>query len=220
MGRIAYYVLRIFGCLLLAGCSAQTEKIVALTFDDGPSPYTEQILQTLEEKEVRATFFLIGQQVEKFPILAKQIQDAGHGIGGHSYDWETLAFKKWKTVEQKLNRMDATFAQAGITNVTLFRPPNGLLSLGQKKKIGTRGFEVVLGDVVPGDWKEIDAETICERVLKKVRAGSIIVLHDGGGDRSETAKALPMIIDLLEEQGYSFLTVRELIRNECRKNNE
>lgn len=201
----------ILTAMLMVGCARNVkEKVVALTFDDGPSPYTEQALQTLEEKDVRATFFLIGQQVEKFPGIGKQIQDAGHVIGGHSYDWDTLAFRKWRTVEQKLNKMDDAYAEAGITNVTLFRPPNGLLSPGQKKKIEARGLNVVLGDVVPGDWKGIDAETISKRVLKKVGAGSIIVLHDGGGDRSETVEAVPMIIDALQEQGYSFLTVSEL----------
>ncbi|MBT8046142.1 MAG: hypothetical protein KJN67_03145 [Pontiella sp.] len=85
-----------------------------------------------------------------------------------------------------------------------------MLSPGQKKKIEARGLTVVLGDVIPGDWKDIDAATIRERVLKKVRTGAIIVLHDGSGDRSETVKATPMLIDALREQGYSFVTVSEL----------
>lgn len=188
------------------------QKTAALTFDDGPNPpYTGQVLKVLEEKKVRATFFMIGQQVEKFPDFGKQVQAAGHTIGGHSSDWEMLVFKRWSAVEAKLDQMDHAFTDAGITNVTLFRPPNGMLSPGQKKKVEARGLTVVLGDVVPGDWKAIDAKTICDRVVKRVKSGSIIVLHDGGGDRSETVKAVPLIIDALREQGYEFVSLSEVL---------
>ena len=202
----------IFAALLAAlSVCADEQQAVALTFDDGPNPpYTEKLLQILKEKEVKATFFLIGQQVETCPDLGIQIQDWGHEIGGHSHDWDMLAFKRWKTVERKLDKMDAAFADAGITNIALFRPPIGMLSFGQKNKIEARGLKFILGDVVPGDRKDIDAETIRNRVLKKVRPGSVIVLHDGGGDRTETIKAVLLIVDALREQGYSFLTVSEL----------
>jgi len=186
--------------------------VVALTFDDGPNPpYTNQLLKILEEKGVKATFFLIGKQVEEHPEITREIANAGHGIGGHSYDWESLAFRRRETVEGKLDQMDAAFANAGITNVVLFRPPNGFLSPGQGIIIEERGLVHISADVVVGDWKPIGAETINDRVLNKVRPGSIIVLHDGGGDRSATIKAVPMIIDALQLNGYSFWTVERLI---------
>jgi peptidoglycan/xylan/chitin deacetylase (PgdA/CDA1 family) len=190
-------------------------KVVALTFDDGPNPpHTEQLLKELEEKGVTATFFLIGKQVEAHPEMARRIAQAGHEIGGHSYDWETLTFRRRKTVETKLDQMDAAFADAGITNVVLFRPPNGLLSPGQGKIIEERRLRHVSADVVVGDWKRVDAETIRNRVLKKIRPGSIIVLHDGGGDRRATIEAVPQIINAAREQGYSFLALGALLEVE------
>ncbi len=188
------------------------KKVVALTFDDGPnSPHTEKLLKVLEAKGVTATFFLIGKQVENHPDLARKIAKAGHEIGGHSYDWQSLAFKRRKTVEAQLDKMDAAFASVGITNLALFRPPNGLLSPGQGKILEARGLEYISADVVVGDWKNIDAATIRDRVVKKVRPGSIIVLHDGGGNRAATVRAVPMIIDALRKQGYSFSTVGALL---------
>ena len=188
------------------------QKVVALTFDDGPNPpYTGELLKILAEKEVMATFFLIGQQIEAHPESAKSILSAGHEVGGHAYGWNTLAFKKRKHVEQQLDKMDAAFASIGVTNLVLFRPPKGILSPGQGKMLEDRGLKHISADVLAGDWKDSSAEKIRDAVLKKVRPGSIIVLHDGGGDRSATIAAVPMIIDALREQGFSFSTVGELL---------
>lgn len=214
----------IFGLSLLmfsVACDAAVsqikteQKIVALTFDDGPSvPYTEQLLQLLEAKRVKATFFLIGQQVMLQPALAKKIIKDGHEVGGHSNDWKSLAFRRRKTVESKLDKMDAAFAEIGITNNALFRPPGGLLSPGQGTIFKERELQIIGADVVVGDWKKVDAQTLLNRVLAKVRPGSIIVLHDGGGDRSSTIEAVPMIIDALRKEGYSLVTVGGLLKAE------
>lgn len=212
--RISYYLLRSIlicklGITLVANAG---EKTVALTFDDGPNPpYTEKLLQVLENKGIKATFFLIGQQVDKHPELTKKIIAAGHEVGGHSNDWKSLAFRPRKTVEAKLDKMDAAFMKAGVTNVALFRAPGGMLSPGQGKIFKERNLQVIGADVVVGDWKEISAEKIRDRVMKRVRSGSIIVLHDGGGDRSETIKAVPLIIGELRKKGYAFLQVSELL---------
>ena len=190
-------------------------KVVALTFDDGPNPpHTEELLKVLAEKKVNTTFFLIGQQIDLHPETARKILKAGHELGGHSCDWETLAFKSRKRVEGKLDKMETSFASIGITNLVLFRPPNGLLSPGQGKLLTARGLRHISADVVVGDWAKIDAQTICERVLEKARPGSIIVLHDGGGDRSATVAAVPQIIEVLRQRGFSFVTVGELLELE------
>jgi peptidoglycan/xylan/chitin deacetylase (PgdA/CDA1 family) len=206
-------------CVVASNCRSGIKrvktdlKIVALTFDDGPNPpHTDNLLKALDAKGVKATFFLIGKQVEANPNSVRKIIAAGHEVGGHSYDWGTLAFKRKKTVEAKLDKMDAAFANAGITNVVLFRPPNGLLSPGQGKILENRGLKSISADVVVGDWKKIDAATIRDRVLKKVRPGSIIVLHDGGGNRSATEEAVPEIIDELKSRGYNFVSVSDLLR--------
>jgi peptidoglycan/xylan/chitin deacetylase (PgdA/CDA1 family) len=192
---------------------ATEQKVVALTFDDGPNPpYTTQLLQILEEKQVRATFFLIGQQVTAHPEPAQLILKGGHEIGGHSSDWKSLAFETQESLEGKLRDMDAAFESVGATHVSLFRPPSGFLFPWQRKMVAEHGLTHISANVVAGDWKDVDTRTICKRVLKKVRPGSIIVLHDGGGDRSATIAAVPQIIEALQKRGYTFLTVGELLK--------
>ena len=114
-------------------------------------------------------------------------------------------------MENKLADMDAAFTSVGITNATLFRPPGGFLFPWQRKMVAEQDFIHISADVMVGDWKDVDAETIRARVLKKVRPGSIIVLHDGGGNRSATIAAVPMIIDELKSMKYEFVTVSELL---------
>jgi peptidoglycan/xylan/chitin deacetylase (PgdA/CDA1 family) len=188
------------------------EKVVALSFDDGPNPpYTEQLLKILKDKQVHATFFLIGKQIEAHPKTAKKILAAGFEIGGHSYDWAMLAFKRKSFVISQLDKMDVAFKSIGITNLVLFRPPNGFLSFGQEKILRKRNLTVISASVIAYDWKETDANKIAKTVLKKVRPGSIIALHDGGGNRSATLTAIPQIIKALRQKGYKILSVGELI---------
>ncbi|MDF7799736.1 polysaccharide deacetylase family protein [Pontiellaceae bacterium B1224] len=216
--RNVIVILILIGLLILSWFTAGTrfvdtdQSVVALTFDDGPNPpYTEQLLQTLEEKQVKATFFLIGQEVTAHPETARQILNNGHEIGGHSSDWKTLAFESPEGMENKLEKMNEAFASVGITNVALFRPPGGFLLPWQRTLLVERGLTHISANVVVGDWKELDAQTICDRVLKKVHPGSIIALHDGGGNRSATIAAVPLIIDDLKAKGYEFVTVSELL---------
>lgn len=214
--RISYCLLRNLLPVLVCASSCfgdAVRKVVALTFDDGPNPpYTEQLLQALATNRVQATFFLIGNQVKAHPDTARNIIAAGHEVGGHSSDWKSLAFKRRATVEKKLDEMEAAFADAGITNLTLFRPPGGILMPWQHRILKERGWKQVSADVVVGDWKPVNSATIVERVLKKVRPGSIVALHDGGGDRSATMQAVPELIARLRRRGYSFVTVSELLR--------
>lgn len=191
-------------------------RVVALTFDDGPHPpFTEGVLAVLAEKQVKATFFLIGKQIEEHPHLARAILSAGHEVGGHSYDWDLLAFKRRSRVEDRLDKMEAAFASVGVTNLVLFRPPSGFMSPGQGAILEARRLKNIGADVVVGDWKAKTAKQIEDAVLNKVRPGSIIVLHDGGGDRAATVAALGGIIARLRNQGYSMLTVGELL--DCAK---
>lgn len=189
-----------------------SQRLVALTFDDGPQPpFTEQVLAVLAGKKVKATFFLIGEQIEAHSGTARAILANGHEVGGHSCDWELLAFKRRTQVEAKLDRMKGSLASVGVTNLALFRPPYGLLLRGQQAILEGRGLRNILADVVVGDWMDKTPKQIEDAVLRKVRPGSIIVLHDGGGDRTATVAALGGIIDGLREQGYTLLTVSELL---------
>ena len=106
--------------------------------------------------------------------------------------------------------MEEAFVAVGITHAGSFRPPGGLVFPWHVKVLDERDLAYISADVVVGDWKVVDAKTIRDRVLQKVRPGSIVALHDGGGDRSETIAAVPLIIDALKSQGYEFATVSEL----------
>lgn len=192
----------------------QTDRpVVALTFDDGPDAvYTDQVLNVLAESNVKATFFLIGKQVEAHPATARRIVKNGHEIGGHSYDWSSWVFKSNRQIRQHLHKMESAFSNAGISEIRWFRAPNGILLPWQKSVLKNRGWVHVLADVIPGDWENKTEEQISDCVLERVNPGSIIVLHDGGGDRTATIKALPKIIQILKRQGYTFLTVSQLLR--------
>ncbi len=215
MGRNVPYALLLGVAMILpmdsmAGVNRMRtrNRVVALTFDDGPNPpYTEELLGILSNKQVSATFFLVGSQVEQYPNTARSILSAGHDVGGHAYGWEPLLLKGKGFVEGELAQMESAFRQIGVTKLSLFRPPGGILLFHQEKLVEARGYAVVGADVVVGDWKAGDAETIAKRVVKKVRPGSIVALHDGGGDRSATLAAVPMIIDRLKAMGYGFVPI-------------
>ncbi len=188
------------------------QQVVALTFDDGPNlPYTAELLRILGSKEVKATFFLIGSEVASQMEVPRKIDRAGHEIGSHSYDWSILSFKSRISVLQQIEMTEETLSNAGINHISLFRAPKGILSPVAISVLNDRNYVVVGGDVIAGDWKSHDSIQIKDTVLRKVRPGSIIVLHDGGGDRTKTLEAVPMIIDGLRDKGYSFLTMSELL---------
>jgi peptidoglycan/xylan/chitin deacetylase (PgdA/CDA1 family) len=193
-------------------CISTGRKVVALTFDDGPNPpHTGNLLKVLKSNGVSATFFLNGQQVTMHPELAFKIQESGHEIGGHSFDWESYAFKGNGYIRDQFRGMNQAFSSAGINEVRFFRPPGGVLMPWQRSLLRERKWIHISGDVIADDWKGIDSATIRERIVRKVRPGSIIVLHDGGGDRAATVVAASQIIDDLREKGYTFLTVSELL---------
>ncbi|MEN8253883.1 MAG: polysaccharide deacetylase family protein [Verrucomicrobiota bacterium] len=188
------------------------QQVVALTFDDGPNlPYTDELLRILGGRDVKVTFFLIGSEIASQMEVPRRICRAGHEIGSHSYDWSMLSFKSRSSVLRQVEMTEETLSDAGINHISLFRAPKGILSPAAISVLNERNYVVVGGDVIAGDWKFHDTIQIKDTVLRKVRPGSIIVLHDGGGDRTKTLEAVPVIIDGLRDKGYSFLTVSELL---------
>jgi len=189
-----------------------SEKVVALTYDDGPNPpYTDQILATLRTKKVPATFFVLGKNLEQHPEYMKKIIDGGHEVGNHSWSHQLLIFKRPSTVRQEIEKTDNLIRSLGYNKEILFRAPYGtgfiilpwILSSMHKKQISF--------DVIARDWNSKNVDTIVQRVISNVKPGSIILLHDGGGDRSKTVKACKKIIDALHNQGYRFATISELL---------
>jgi peptidoglycan/xylan/chitin deacetylase (PgdA/CDA1 family) len=189
-----------------------TPPAVALTFDDGPNAtYTPQILKILEKFHVPATFFTIGYEVAEHPELVRAELKAGMEVGNHTWDHPTTPpFKALPMTRMRSEMQDANIAlQQTGDSVTLFRPPGGSFSnrvIGMASKLGMR---VVLWSIDPQDWRNnATAKGIVQAVLGSVHPGSIVLLHDGGGDQASTVKALPKIIRGIRKLGLSFVAIK------------
>jgi peptidoglycan/xylan/chitin deacetylase (PgdA/CDA1 family) len=180
-------------------------KVVALTFDDGPSDYTDDFLAVLREKDVAATFFEIGQEMPGREDAMRQILAQGSEIGDHTMDH--VEFPGYAQIAGAAERI------AAYTHFKpcLFRPPGGGVDGGIVATAGSLGMRTVNWDVDPRDWSSPGSGAIYANVVGHVQPGSIVVMHDGGGPRGETLAALPRIIDTLRGRGYRFATVTELL---------
>jgi peptidoglycan/xylan/chitin deacetylase (PgdA/CDA1 family) len=186
----------------------RSDKVIALTFDDGPWPrYTKEVLQVLASRHVKATFFMIGREVQRRPDLVREVRDAGHIIGNHSWDHA----RSPRNPGEEVFRTDAAIKNAVGVEPSLFRPPYGKITNGMAAQAMRDGQCVVIWSADSNDWKHATADSIAERILRQASPGSIALLHDGGGNRASTVAALPRIIDTLRERGYRFVTVPELL---------
>jgi peptidoglycan/xylan/chitin deacetylase (PgdA/CDA1 family) len=188
-------------------------KVVALTFDDGPNPdATPLILDTLREKGVRATFFVLGSHVQRWPDLVQRIAHEGHQLGNHGYFHRKLHFKSPFYVSRDIRLGIRAIKRAGAPAPQLFRAPHGFRSPWTTPIASSYGERTVGWSLGVWDSDRPGADEIVRRTLDGVEPGSIILLHDGDGynpdgDRMQTAAALPIIIDRLKEQGYEFVTL-------------
>jgi peptidoglycan-N-acetylglucosamine deacetylase len=189
-----------------------SEKVVALTFDDGPRPgQTEAILEILGRHGVRASFFMVGQNIERHRELAARVLAEGHQLGNHSYSHHRLVFKSPSFVREELDRTDALLRGLGVEGELLFRAPNGKKLVVLPWLLSRSGRKHITFDVVPRDDAEQDVELLTSRVMESVRPGSIILFHDGGREKPGTVKAVDLVLGRLREQGYRFVTVSELL---------
>lgn len=187
--------------------------VVALTFDDGPDPtWTPQILDVLRREHVPATFFVIGDQVEKYPSIARNELADGNVIGNHTYSHQdTNSIPDWRTTIEILAGEMSIEGTVGRKPLLFRTPYGGGDSLGQHKgadQIATElGLHPIGWNDDPNDWARPGADTIVTRVETNATKRTIVLLHDGGGDRAQTLAALPRIIDDLRARGYMFTTV-------------
>lgn len=182
-------------------------SVVALTFDDGPSPYTDDFLRVLRDKHVHSTFFVVGQEVPGREATLRRTLREGNEVANHTTHHGMLPSKS--DLEQTSSMIEA----ATHFEPCLFRPPGGAVNESVVDAAGALGMRTVTWDVDPGDWSNPSPGTIHSRVMDAVRPGSIVVMHDGGGNRSATLSALPGIIDTLRRRGYRFATVTRLLGN-------
>ena len=188
--------------------------VVALTFDDGPSSqFTEEVLSILREQEVKATFFVTGQALEEAMAAAQRIVAEGHELGNHSYSHRHMMLKPYSFIQRELEKTDQLIRATGYEGDIHFRSPYGKKLVLLPYYLSRTGRLNIFMDVEPESYTEIaaDADRIVEHVLTKTRPGSIILLHVMAESRTESRKAIPGIIQGLKEQGYSFVTVSELL---------
>lgn len=193
------------------------EKVIALTFDDGPGPKnTDQVLEILKENHIKATFFMIGEMVQFHPQVAKQVADDGHIIGNHTWHhW----YKKLDaaTAASEINRTtDIIYKTTGV-KTTLFRPPGGFLHNGLADYAKNQKYTIMMWSDESGDTQKAKPGTLAKNVIKGAKPGAIVLMHDGGGNRSRSVKALPQIITALKSQGYRFVTIPDLLEIESRE---
>lgn len=195
--------------------SAVTEmSAVALTFDDGPDPfYTPQILDVLDQFGARATFFVLGSEAERYPHLLRLIAGRGHEVGTHSYAHRNLTRLSGQSVISELARADQVISQAVGTRPRDLRPPYGFVNDTVLDVAGQFGYRIILwtDEHDTRDWSRPNSSVIVSRALSRAEKGMIVLLHDSGGNRDQTLKALPAILAQLRERGYQCVTVDELL---------
>jgi len=204
--------------------SKTPHKVVALTFDDGPySPYTEQVLDILKESNVPATFFLVGQNVDKYPEVVRRMALEGHQLGNHTYHHVDLLKNDSTVIAEELDRTSKAILAVTGAAPHVVRPPHGFRDPVVMQVMAERGLTVVEWSVMGRDWTNPGVEAIVDRVVTKVKNGSIILLHDGDGiaseaSRNQSVEATRRIIQTLRTQDYEFVTVDEILsKTEDRK---
>jgi peptidoglycan/xylan/chitin deacetylase (PgdA/CDA1 family) len=186
------------------------DRAVALTFDDGPNPNaTPAILDALGERDVRATFFILGRHAERWPDLVRRVADEGHALGNHGYYHRKLHFKSPRYVRTDLELGTARIESAAGSRPRWFRAPHGFRSPWVTPIARSLGQRTVGWSLGVWDSDRPGEDVIADRTVGGARPGSILLLHDGDGydpdgDRTQTARALPRIIDRLSERGFRF----------------
>jgi len=199
----------------------RVEKVVALTFDDGPSPvWTPKILDELRKANIKATFFMVGEHVAKYPEIARRVAEEGHEIGNHTYDHHVLLYYALEELEKEIKDTERIIQKATGKTTRYFRPPKAWLTAREKKKIEELGYKVILWSLNSKDWVTFDDKYIVKYIVRNIKPGDIILFHDSGGvfsteggDRDETVRTIPLLVDALTKKGYRFATLTELLDN-------
>ncbi|MBF6327862.1 polysaccharide deacetylase family protein [Nocardia transvalensis] len=185
------------------------DKVVALTFDDGPTERTPEIVAALAAQQVSATFYLVGRDVDAHPEYGKALVAAGHEIGNHSYTHRRLIFVSPHTVRDEVERTDAAIGRIGYRGTITFRPPYGKKLFGLPSYLSDHERTTVMWDVEPDSQGGASSDRIAADTLASVRPGSIILLH--AMYQPNSLAAIPRIVSELRAQGYRFVTVGGLL---------
>ena len=189
------------------------DKKIALTFDDGPHPrYTRRILKILSEYNIKATFFIIGKNVEIYGNVLNEIKDSGHELGNHTFSHQNIKNKNEAEIISEIEACnDAIYKQCGV-KTKLFRPPGGIMAdICISNTNILSDYNIIYWSIDTLDWAHEPPQKISDNVIKNIKSGDIILMHDYIGRNSPTPAALEIMIPELINRGYSFVTVSELI---------
>ncbi|MCI3279267.1 bifunctional polysaccharide deacetylase/glycosyltransferase family 2 protein [Streptomyces cylindrosporus] len=198
------------------------DKTIALTFDDGPNPtYTPQVLKILQKYDVPATFFLVGSMVSRYPSIVKDMVDEGNEVGIHTFTHVDLSYQSDARIRREMTQTQLALAGAAGITTTLFRAPYSSetdaidnYSWPVYQKLGKDGYTSVFVDTDSDDWKKPGVSKIVSWATPKKNKGASVLMHDAGGDREQTIKALPKYIEKMKAKGYTFTTISGVIEKD------
>ncbi len=194
-------------------------KKVAITFDDGPSPlWTPLILDELKKYGAKATFFMIGHHVQKYPEIAKRVADEGHQIGNHGYAHSVILYYTLAEIEEEIKYTEHVIRHVTGQTTHIYRPPKSWMTSSIKKKILNMGYGIVLWSLNSKDWVGFPHVRVVDHLIKHLKSGDIILFHDSGnvfsregGDRKQTLLSVSLLLERLTREGYEFVTVDALL---------
>lgn len=186
------------------------KKEIMLTFDDGPSVYTSKILDILKKEDVQASFFIVTDHIENNEYVIERMQNEKHTIALHSSNHSNVLFKGYKYTKDDMIKSILALEKLGV-DVKYYRPPWGQVNVFTRRILKEKDIVEVLWDIIVGDWLiSASSDIIIDRILKKIKSGSIICLHDGRGEpgaTENTIQALKILIPKLKQEGYTFISV-------------
>ena len=182
-------------------------KVIALTFDDGPGPYTAHLLDILDQYGAKATFFLIGSKVSGQTSVVRSIQARGHQLGNHSWSHPELPKLSVDQIAGEIDRTNEAIRQATGIKPTILRPPYGAANGVVLEQLRARGMSSILWSVDTRDWADRNSQIVCARAVAGARPGAVILMHD---IHQTSVNAVPCILSSLKQQGYSFVTIQRL----------
>ncbi len=188
-----------------------SEKAIALTFDDGPWPEsTAQVLDILKKNNIKATFFEIGQNLKNYPDLAKRVVAEGHVLGNHTWHHWYHYMNPQAAAFEIESTSDLIYQTTGV-KTNLFRPPGGIMRNGVYDYAKNKKYATILWSADSIDYSRPPVPRLINNIMREAKPGGIVLMHDGGGNRSHTVEALPEIISEFRNQGYRFVTIPELL---------
>jgi peptidoglycan/xylan/chitin deacetylase (PgdA/CDA1 family) len=202
---------RFQGATIKAVTLPPDQKVIALTFDDGPWPQsTAQVLDILKKNNIKGTFFVVGRNVKLYPDLTRRIVAEGHSIANHTWHHWYHHMNAQAAAYEVANTSDIIFKTTGV-KPGLFRPPGGIMTNGVVSYAKNNKYAIIMWSSDSVDYSRPGVPKLINNIFRNAQPGGIVLMHDGGGDRAHTVKALPEIINRFRKQGYQFVTIPEML---------